>query len=79
MQCIFCDIPRPEKEKTGKNAPGSHGWRFPKMHTFSLRKFGRAKCFDSGLMKRTTSSLCESKCKADANDIFQVCNTTCQQ
>jgi hypothetical protein len=52
MQRIFCNIPRPEKEKTGKNACGSHGWRIPKMHTFSFfgylnRKFDRAKCFDS--------------------------------
>ena len=53
MQRIFRDIPRQEKEKTGKNAPGSHGWRIPKMHAFSFfgylnRKFGRAKCYDSG-------------------------------
>jgi hypothetical protein len=53
MQRIFRNIPRLEKEKTGKNAPGSHGWRIPKMHAFSFfgyfnRKFDRAKCFDSG-------------------------------
>jgi hypothetical protein len=56
MQRIFRDIPRPEKEKTGKKAPGSHGWRIPKMHAFSFfgylnRKFGSAKCFDSGCNK----------------------------
>jgi hypothetical protein len=57
MQRIFCHIPRPEKEKTGKNAPGSHGWRIPKMHAFSFfgylnRKFGSAKCFDSGCKEK---------------------------